>query len=105
MTDTVSSQSPRTLSILGLAPIESASLGILKHPSFGRLLLLLIAWSLCRAWTYFSMQYIVKQDFCTLEKGVPLLKSDELHFEVDYDMTRYPGWVFSLFDFDSLDDC
>ena len=39
----------------------------------------------------FEMQHIVKQDFCTLEQGIPLLKTDELHFEVDYNLTKYPG--------------
>jgi hypothetical protein len=40
---------------------------------------------------HFQMQHIVKQDLCTLEHGIPLLKTDELHFEVDYNMTKYPG--------------
>jgi hypothetical protein len=40
---------------------------------------------------HFSQEHIVKQDHCVLEQSVPLLKSDELHFKVDYNLTKYPG--------------
>jgi len=51
---------------------------------------------------HFEMEHIVSQDLCVEERGIPLKKGDQLYFQADYDLTKYPGMKNSKGQFEEI---